>query len=572
MNDERPAVAPAPRGLDRWLPGLGAMRAYPRDAFAGDLAAGIAACVVMIPAVLAYAELIGVPPVAGLYTALAAMAGYALFAARTPVFVGPDATVALLAAAAVAPLAAGDPARTAALAVALALLVGVVLIVAARLSAGALADLLSKPVLVGYLNGAALVLVGTQLHKLLGIPLSNDEFLPRVAEAAAGLGRAHGPTLALGLALVALLVVLRRVAPRVPGALVACVVAALAAHLLDLPARGVALLGAVPRGLPAPALPELSLADVAALVPGALATAFLVFAEGVLLVRAVSTRLGTTIDANRELTALGVANLAAAAMGGFTVGASNSRTVAAVAAGGRTPLAQWIAAGCLLAFVLWLAPMLSSVPTVALAAILIHAGLMLVDVPAVRDLGRSDRASLRVCVAVTAGVLAFGVLPGILVGIVLSVLHVVLDVARPRDAVLRRLSADGRFHDLDDDEPGDNPPGVLVYRLYAPLVFANARHVTERLRGLIAASDPPVRCLVLDLRSVPYVDISAAELLLDFHDAVERDGVDVRIARANRPLREQLLALSAGRRLSAERFFESASAAVDDFLDPPPAS
>lgn len=572
MNDELPAAPSTPRGLARWLPGLAALRDYPRAASTGDFAAGIAACVVMIPSVLAYAELIGVPPVIGLYTALAAMAGYALFAGRTPVFVGPDATVALLAAAAVVPLAAGDPARTAALAVALALLVGIALIVAARLSAGALADLLSKPVLVGYLNGAALVLVGTQLHKLLGIPLSHDAFVPRIVEAATKLGLAHGPTLALGAALIALLLGLRRAAPRVPGALVACIVAAIAARALDLPARGVALLGTVPRGLPAPALPSLSLDDIAALVPGALATAFLVFAEGVLLARAVAARIGTTVDANRELTALGFANVAAAAMGGFTVGASNSRTVTAVAAGGRTPLAQWIAAGLLLAFVLWLAPMLSQVPTVALAAILIHAGIMLVDIPGVRELGRQDRAALRVCLAVTAGVVAFGVLPGILVGIVLSVLHVVLDVARPRDAVLRRLSADGRFHDLDDDEPGDSPPGVVVYRLYAPLVFANARHVTERLHALVAGADPSVRCLVLDLRSVPYVDVSATDVLLDFHDRMERAGIDVRIARANRPLREQLLALTAGRSLSAERFFESASAAVDDFLRPPAGS
>ena len=482
MNDERPAPASAPRGLLRWLPGLAALRGYPRAALAGDFAAGIAACVVMIPSVLAYAELIGVAPVTGLYTALAAMAGYALLAGRTPVFVGPDATVALLAAAAVVPLAAGDPARTAALAVALALLVGVALIIASRLSAGALADLLSKPVLVGYLNGAALVLVGTQLHKLLGVPLSHDAFLPRVAEAAAKLGQAHGPTLALGAALIALLLVLRRIAPRVPGALVACIVAAIAARALDLPSRGVALLGAVPRGLPAPALPSLSLDDIAALIPGALATAFLVFAEGVLLVRAVATRIGTTRRRQPRAQRAGLRQrrggrdgrihrrgeqLAHRDRGGC------GRPHTARAMGRRGPAARLRA--------------LAGADAVAGAdgrarrdpdSRRHHAGRP----SGSRDLGRQDRTALRVSLAVTAGVVAFGVLPGILVGIVLSVLHVVLDVARPRDAVLRRLSADGRFHDLDDDEPGDSPPGVLVYRLYAPLVFANARHVTERLR------------------------------------------------------------------------------------------
>jgi SulP family sulfate permease len=217
--------------------------------------------------------------------------------------------------------------------------------------------------------------------------------------------------------------------------------------------------------------------------------------------------------------------------------------------------------------VLFLAPLIGRVPRVALAAILIVAGLAMIDVAATHVLARLDRRSLYLSLAVSAGVIVLGVLPGVLLGIALSVARMVIDMARPRDAVLRRRESDKHFHDLDEDEPGASPPGVIVYRPYAPLVFANARYVAHRLRETVAASDAQVSCVVFDLQAVTHVDVTAAEVLVELHDELQSAGIDVRFARANRPLREQLSTWLADHEIGRERFFPSAHAAVDDFIE-----
>ena len=552
--------------LERWLPGAAQLVGYPRGALRGDAVGALSVCVVMIPSVLAYAELAGVRPEAGLYAALGAMVAYALFASSRRIIVGPDTTIALLAGSVIGPLAMGDPARAAALAATLALLAGALLIVAGRLRLGNVADVLSIPVLVGYANGAALILIGTQLPVLLGVALPRDGFLFRVYDAALALPNAHGPTLALGATLLVLLVTLGRLAPRVPAALIVCVLAILASKMLDLPARGVVHLQPLAAIIPAPSLPRVTLQDLSTLAPGAIALALLVFAEGVLLARTLAAKRHEHVDPDQELKALGVANIAAGLVSGFPVGSSTSRSVTADAAGAHTQLTQWIAAALLAAFVLFLAPALNALPRVALAAILIGAGVRLFDTREMRTLHMLDRRASGLALAVTLGVLLLGVLPGVLLGVVLSLARVLIEVARPRDAVLRRLPTDRRFHDLADDEGGNATPAILVYRLYAPLIFANARYVSERLRALAASANPPLRCIVLDLQAVTHVDVSALAALRDLFDEFESAGTDVRFARGNRPLREQLTRWFGDHRLGAERFFPSASAAVDDFL------
>jgi len=550
----------------RYLPGL-AQLADARDGAPGrDVAAGAAVAIVMIPSVLAYSELVGVAPEFGLYSALGAMVGYALFASSRKCIVGPDTTVALLAASAIAPLAAGDPARAAVLAAALAIMSGLLLVTAARFDLGAAADVLSKPVLVGYANGAALILVVSQFAALIGVPLPRDGIFHTLLEAAVALPHAHLPTLALGIALVALLLALRFAAPRAPAALVAVIVGIVCAQTLGLAEGGMAMLQPLPSGLPEPSLPRVALADVRALVPGAIALAFLIFAESIVLAQTLAAKRREAVDANAELVALGVANLASGALGGYSVGASASRSITADAAGGRSQLAQWVAIALLLAFMLWLAPLVGRLPRVALAAILVVAGIGMLELAATRVLARLDRRSFWLSLTVSAGMLALGVLPGVLLGIALSVARVMIEMARPGDAVLRRRPNDKHFHDLDDEEAGATPPGVIVYRLYAPLVFANARHVAERLRRLASRADPATRCLVLDLQAVTHVDVTAAEVLVALHDELQGAGVDVRFARANRPLREQLTRWLEGHEIAHERFFPSAHAAVDDFL------
>lgn len=242
---------------------------------------------------------------------------------------------------------------------------------------------------------------------------------------------------------------------------------------------------------------------------------------------------GDVVAPDQELTALDMANVAAGAITGFPVGASTSRSVTADAAGVHTQLAQWIAATLLLVFVLFLAPWLVLLPRVALAAILIVAAIQLIDVAGLRMLFAMDRRAFVLAVAVTLGVLVLGVLPGVLLGVVLSLGRVLLEVARPRDALLRRLPTDRRFHDLSDDEGGAATPGVLVFRLYAPLIFANARHVTDRLRALAANAVPPLRCVVLDLQAVTHVDVTAFAVLRQLLDEFENAGIDAMRPRAS---------------------------------------
>ncbi|MFO1281124.1 MAG: SulP family inorganic anion transporter [Burkholderiales bacterium] len=551
-------------GWRTWLPGLAQI--VSRDPWRPDVHAGVAIAIVMIPSVLAYAGLLGLPPSSGLHAAVGAMACYALLARSRRVIVGPDTTVALLAASVVLPLAGGDPTRTAVLAATLAIMTGVVLLAAARFGLGEAADVLARPVLVGYANGAALVLIESQFGALIGVSLPRDGFVQQIAAAAAALPRAHVPTLLTGLALIALMLGLRALAPRAPGPLLACAVAIAALHLFGLRELGVATLAPAPPGLPVPSLPDVGFADVRALVPGAIALAFLVFAEGVLLARTIADRHRDDVDAGNELAALGAANLGAGVLGGFNVGASGSRTITADATGATSQRAQAVALAILLAFALWFAPLLTHLPRVALAAILVVAAVHMLDVAGARALLRLDRRAFWLANAVTAGVVVLGVLPGMLIGIGLALAELLVDVARPRDAVLRRQRADGRFHDLDDDQPGGSPPGVVVYRLYAPLVFANARHVAGRIDALSLGTGPPVRLVVLDLQAVSHVDITAIEVLADLHERLEGRGIELRFARANRPLREQIERMHAGRRVGAERFFASASTAVDDFL------
>jgi len=550
----------------RRLPGLAQVARADARARIADLVAGASVAIVMIPSVLAYAELVGLAPAAGLYAAIGSMAVYAILTQSRRVVVGPDTTVALLAAAVIAPLAAGDPARTAALAAALAILTGIVLVGAARLGLGQVADVLARPVLVGYANGAALVLIASQLSPLIGVPLPRTAFVAKLVDAAAALPHVHGPTLLLGAALIALLLALRAWLPRAPGALIACLVAVAASLALGLRERGLVTLEGIRSGLPAPSLPDVAFADVGALAAGSLALAFLIFAEGVLLARTLAERRGESVDPAVELRALGAANVGAGLTGGFNVGASGSRSITADITGGRTQGTQLVAFALLVAFTLFAAPFLAHLPRVALAAILIVAGVNLIDVAGTRELQRMDRHAFWLANLVTLGVVLLGVLPGMLIGVALAFVEVLVEVARPRDAVLRRNPGDGRFHDLDDDVPGESPPGVVVYRLYAPLVFANARHVADRLRALAATADPPARLVVLDMQAVWEIDVTAARALADLYDEFERQGVDVRFARANRPLREQLRRMLADHRASHERFFPSASSAVDDFL------
>lgn len=548
------------------LPLLETLRTYRREWLRHDFTAGLSACVVMIPSVIAYAELVHLPPIAGLYAALAAAVGYALFASSRHVIAGPDAAIGLLAGTAILPLAGGDPWRTAMLAAELALLSGVVLLLAAKLHLGAIADLLSRPVLIGYLNGASLILVSTQLGKLFGIRLEGEEFFQILQALLANLEGAHWPTFLFGGALIVLLLCVGRFLPRLPGALAVSAVAIVATLALDLDGTGVAMVGAVPGGIPQPELPAIRIADIAALAPAALAIAFLAFSDGILLAQTFADKHRYEIDPNQELVALGASNMTAALLQGFPVSASQSRSSIVDAAGGKTQVAQLVAAGGLLLFLVFFSGLIALLPKVALGAILIVTALGMLEVASLSALYRIDRKDFWLAVIVMASILVAGVVPGIILGMLLSLIGVLVEISRPRDAVLSRLTRDGKFHDLDRNEPdAETIPGLMVYRLYAPLIFANARYVIGRLRELVEAADPPLKWIVIDAQAITDMDITAAQRFAELHRELAEAGIEIKVADTPRPFREELARVGLTDQIGQQQFYVSVKKAVEAY-------
>jgi SulP family sulfate permease len=551
------------------FPLLATLRSYRLAWLGKDSIAGLSACIVSIPSVIAYAELVHLPPIAGVYAALAAAIGYALFSSSRHVIAGPDAAIGLLAGSAILPLSGGDPARIVALAAALGMLSGIVLLLAAALKLGVIADLLSRPVLIGYLNGASLVLVATQLGKMFGIKTEGEEFFQVVFTVFGKLAETQVPTFVLGALLVGLLIALARWLPRIPGALAVCAVAIAATLVFDLGEHGIALVGEVPSGVPQLSFPALRWADVAALAPAAVAIAFLAFSDGILLAQTFAEKNGYEVQPNRELVALGSANLLAAVWQGFPVSASQSRT----SAGGLTQVAQLILALGLLVFLFFLTNLIALLPKVALGAILIVTAIGMLEVASLKRLYRIDRVEFGIAVGVTLVILVAGVVPGIILGLLLSLTMVLVGISRPDDAVLRIRRSDAKFHDCRaDEEETDTVPGLLVYRLYAPLIFANARHVVTRIRELVAAADPPVKWLVIDAQAIHDMDVTAAQRFAELDRELAENGIELKIADAPRPLLEQLARVGLSEEMGRRDFFVSVKKALEAFRQQFPAS
>jgi len=547
------------------LPLLHTLRKYQKNWFRNDFVAGLTACVVMIPSVIAYAELVHLPPITGLYAALAAAIGYALFASSRQVIAGPDAAIGLLVGSAILPLSAADPARLAVLAAELGLLSGAVLLLSARLKLGVIADLLSRPVLVGYLNGASLILISTQLGKLFAIKTQGEEFFPLLSTLIRQLPLTHWPTLVFGLLLMILIATLGRWLPRVPGALACAAVALLASYFFDLSHYGIALVGAVPSGIPRFEVPVVLWSDIAMLAPAAVAIAFLAFSDGILLAQAFAEKNGYEVNPNQELAALGSANILAALWQGFPVSASQSRTSIVDAAGGRTQVAQLVAAGGLLFFLLFLTGLIALLPKVALSAILIVTAVGMLEFASLKNLYKVDRNEFSIAMTVTLVILIAGVVTGIIAGLLISLIAVLVEISRPRDAVLRRLINDGKFHDCLEDDEAESVLGVIVYRLYAPLIFANARYVVERIRQLVEAAGPELQWLVIDAQAIPDMDVTAAQRFAQLHRELTDQGVEIKIADAPRPFREELAKVGLSDALGSQQFFVSVKKAVEAF-------
>ncbi len=423
--------------IEKAIPGIRVARTYERHWLLVDLFAGVTIFAMLVPQGIAYAQLAGVTPVAGLYTAIGAILGYALFGSSQRLMIGPESTTALMVATAVAPVAAGaDPARFALLVTLMALLVGVITLIAGLARFGFLADFVSKPILIGYITGVAIIMIVSQLGKLFGIPIQNENFILQIAELFTHLGQTRILTLAIGLVLLVFLLVLRRFAPRVPGGLIVVVVMTIISAILQLDTYGVAIVGPITPGLPKPGLPDVSLSDVWNLLPSSLILTLIVFTDAVLTARVFADKRGEKVNANRELIGLAASNIISGLFQGFPAGASQSRTAVDDTSGGKTQLVGIVAAALLVAFLLWFTHLLESLPQMVLGVIIIAAAISLIEIKPLLQVYRVRRVEFFLALVTLIGVLSIGVMAGILVAVLLALIVVIGRISRPHDAVL----------------------------------------------------------------------------------------------------------------------------------------
>ncbi|WP_334143890.1 SulP family inorganic anion transporter [Rhabdothermincola sp.] len=560
--------------MERLVPAVATARGYQRDWLRGDVVAGITVAAYLVPQCMAYGELAGLPAVVGLWAILPALAIYAVFGSSRQLSVGPESTTAVMTAVAIAPLAAGDPEAHAMLAATLALLVGAACLIAFCFRLGFLADLLSKPILIGYLGGVALIMIAGQLGRVTGVPVDGTTFTAQVGSFLSQLTELDGPTTALAAAVLAFLVLAQRFAPRLPGPLLAVLASTLVVALFRLTDDGIAVVGPIPAGLPAPRLPDVSWDDLTGLVGPALGIALVGYSDNVLTGRAFAARRGEVIDANQELLALGAANAGAGLFQGFPVSSSGSRTVLGDAVGSRTQLAGLISLATVMLVLLFLRPLLAEFPTAALGAIIVYAATRLIDLDGLRRLWRFRRSELVLALATTAGVLVVDILYGVLVAIALSMLDLLRRVARPHDAVLGRVPGLGSLHDIDDYPQAETVPGLMIYRYDAPLFFANAEDFRQRALAAIEASPEPVEWFVLNVEANVEVDITGADALEALRADLARRGIRLGLARLKQDLRDDLEPTGILERIGEDMIFASLPDVLDAFArrERPPAS
>ncbi|MFE2943081.1 SulP family inorganic anion transporter [Streptomyces sp. NPDC059255] len=540
------------KGLRSRLPGVALLTGYRRSWLTGDVLAGVTVAAYLVPQVMAYASVAGVPPVTGLWAALPALVLYALLGTSRLLSVGPESTTALMTAAVVGPLAAGDPGRYGAVAATLAVTLALLCLAAWAARLGFIADLLSRPVLVGYLAGIALLMTVDQLPKLTGVPTTGSDFFPQLLSFLRDLSGAEAATVAFSTALLAFLFVAPHRWPAVPRPLLAVVLGTGVVALFGWEDRGIAVVGTVPSGLPHPALPDLS--ELPRLLVPALGVLLVGYSDVILTGRAFAERdERERLDPNQELLSLGAVNLGASLFHGFPVSSSASRTALAASTGARTQAYSLVACAAVLGVLLFLGSVLGRIPVPVLGALVVYAAVRLIDLAGFRRLAAFRRREFLLATGCLLGVLALGILYGVLVAVGLSVAELLSRVARPHDAVEGLVPGVAGMHDVDDYPKARTIPGLLIYRYDSPLFFANAENFKRRALATLDKQTGPVLWFVLNTEANVEVDITALDSVEELRREVTERGIVFAMARVKQDLRDQLdvygLSESVGREL-----------------------
>jgi high affinity sulfate transporter 1 len=570
-------------------PGLRQIRTYRREWLARDLGAGAVLTALLVPQGMAYAELAGLPAITGLYTTVLCLLGYAVFGPSRILVLGPDSSLGPMIAATVLPLAGagGDPARAIALASVLALMVGAIMVIAGLAGLGFVADLLSRPTMIGYLNGLALTIIVGQLPKLCGFSVDADGLIAEFRAFVNGVasGDVVPAAAAVGLAGVAIILVLQQWLPKVPAVLVMVVLAIAATTLFGLGAQGVPLVGELPQGFPPLTLPSVGWSDLGLLAGGAVAIALVALADTISTASAFAARTDQEVHGNQEMVGIGAANIAAGFFQGFPVSTSASRTAVAERAGARTQLTGVTGAVLIIVMLVALPGLFRNLPQAALGAVVITAAISLVDIPAVARLWRHRRVEFWLCIAAFLGVALLGVLPGIAIAVGLSILNVFRKVWMPYQTTLGLAEGVPGFHDVRSYPAARHLPGLVIFRFDAPLIFANANTFRDEVLRL-ARAEPDLRWLVIAAEPITDVDTTAADMLVDLDEDLNARDQHLVFAELKDPVRRKIDRYGlAGHvkpgHIDPAHFFPTIDAAVDAFraetgaqwtATPPPSS
>jgi len=515
-------------------PGLEALSRYERSWLPHDLGAGLSVAAIALPIGIAYAELAGVPIVVGMYSAIFPLFAYALFGSSRQLMVGPDAATCIMVAASLGYLAGGDPERYLALMVTLTLMTGVLYVIAGIARLGFIANFLSQPILVGFLNGiAALIIVG-QLHKLLGFSSEASGFFPQFMEIFYNVDLVHGTTLRLGLALFVLLLLLRWITPKLPAALIVVIAGIVAVVFFGLEDQGVAVLGEVPAGLPTFHFATFDLSTYTGLFGDAAAVMMISFTSGVLTAKSFARRNRYEIDANQEMIGFGAANIITGLAQGFPVTGADSRTAVNDATGGKSQLVGIVAAGTMLVVLFFLTEPLGNVPIAGLAVVIMVSAYGLFDFTALQDLRIISWRELVASRITTLGILVMGPLPGVVLAVSLTFMWLLYIGSRPKDAILGRTTGSGvkGFHSIEDYPDAKTYPGLIIYRFEADLLFYNIDYFKQRLLNAVARSETPVEWVVIDASPINIIDMTAVQKIDELHDDLEARGIVLARARA----------------------------------------
>ena len=544
QNESLPAADP-PRlaFLRRWAPGLVTLLNYRRAWFVSDLIAGLVLTAILVPVGMGYAEASGVPAINGLYATIIPLFAYALFGPSRIMVLGPDSTLAAVIAALILPLATGSATHAVALAGVLALLSGACSLLIGFARLGLIADLLSKPIRIGFLNAIALTVLIGQLPKVFGFSVKADDLPEKTMTLIQGIadGRTNAVALMIGAASLALILGVKRYRPKWPGILIAVMLATGVSTLLDLGVTAhISVLGKLPHGLPALQIPDVTMQEILQLLPGAVIISLLSFADTSVLSRALAQRGGYPVSQNQEMIALGAANIASGLFQGFSISSSASRTPVAEAAGARTQVTGLVGALAIALLLMFAPALLQSLPSAVLGAVVIAACLSFADLPGMWEMYRLRQVEFALSVTSFLGVAFVGVIEGIFITIALALLVLVWNAWHPHSAILARVDGAKGYHDISRHPEGRLVPGLVLFRWDAQLFFANAELFREQVLHAVAVSPAPVRWVVVASDAITDVDITAADVLVKLHGELQDQGISLWFAGMKGPVKDRL--------------------------------